>query len=118
MSDRNLTIAICSRCAAGEKLGAALAARLSPLGPAHGFHVESVACFAGCDRPLAVAFTAPAKASFLFGDINPDSDVEALLSFARLYATRPGGWCSESDRPTGLRGKTLARIPYFDGASS
>lgn len=103
-------IVVCSRC--GCAAGLDLQARLAPHMPAGGFHVEPAACLAGCARPLAVAFTAPAKATYLFGDIDPASDVEALLAFGRQYRGLADGWCNEGERPAGLRGKTLARIPH------
>ena len=115
MTETSFAIAICNRCAAASQPGAKLAASLLPLGPENGYRVESVACFAGCDRPLVVAFTAPSKAAFLFGDIDPVADVGALLSFGLLYTRLADGWCSESDRPARLRGKTLARIPFIGG---
>ncbi|PWV95644.1 putative metal-binding protein [Hoeflea marina] len=115
MTESSFAIAICSRCGSGTRPGAELAARLASPGAGKGFRVESVACFAGCERPLAVAFTAPGKASFLFGDIDPIEDVPALLSFAELYRGLDDGWCRESERPAGLRGKTLARIPFIAG---
>lgn len=118
MDGSEFNIAICSRCGGSGEPGRQLAAALLPMAAAEGFRVETVACFAGCDRPLAVAFTAPAKASYLFGDIFLESDVEALLSFGRLYRSLPDGWSKESDRPAGLRGKTVARIPFFPGAKA
>ena len=112
-------IIACSRCkdAAGQPAAAALLARLGPHAPAGGFRLETVACLAGCARPLAVAFAAPAKATYLFGDIDPEGDAEALLAFGRQYRDLPDGWCNEGQRPAGLRGRTLARIPPFEGLS-
>jgi predicted metal-binding protein len=106
-------IIVCTRCrnpldgaAAAERL----LSRLRKFG-VDGFAVETVACMAGCDRPLAVGFRAEGKASFLFGDIRPDTDLGALSAFAELYRSLPDGWCNELQRPAGLRGKTIARIP-------
>lgn len=107
-------IVVCSRCHAGAA-APDLVARLAHHTAAGGFRVDAVACLAGCGRPLAVAFTAPAKASFLFGDIDPACDVEALLAFGRQYRELADGWCNEGQRPAGLRGKTLARIPHIGG---
>lgn len=115
MTKTSFASAICNRCAAASQPGAELAARLLPLGPKNGYRVESVAYFAGYDRPLVVAFTAPSKAAFLFGDIDPVADIGALLSFGLLYMRLADGWCSKSDRPARLRGKTLARIPLVGG---
>lgn len=111
MSPDELTIAICDHCGGASKPGEKLRSALLRLAGTEGFRVEAVSCFASCDRPLAVAFTAPGKASYLFGEIDPDKDVDALLSFGRLYRSLADGWSKESDRPGGLHGKTLARIP-------
>ncbi|MBN9055766.1 MAG: DUF1636 domain-containing protein [Rhizobiales bacterium] len=110
-------IIVCSRCkdAAGRPAAAALQARLGPHRTEGGFRLETAACLAGCARPLAVAFTAPEKATFLFGDIDPARDVNALLAFGRQYRDLSDGWCNEGQRPAGLRGKTLARIPHIGG---
>lgn len=75
------------------------------------FHIAAADCMAGCGRPLTVAYTAPGKASYLFGDIDSSGDASHLASFARQYQLLPDGWCKESERPSGLVGKTLARIP-------
>ncbi len=75
------------------------------------FCLEGSVCMAGCERPCTVAFQATAKATYLFGDIEDANDIDALISFARLYRDRPDGLTRESERPRALAGKTLARIP-------
>ena len=42
---------------------------------------------------------------------------QALTAFGALYDSLPDGWCTEGERPAGLRGKTLARIPAATPAS-
>ncbi|MGA1834182.1 DUF1636 domain-containing protein [Rhizobium wenxiniae] len=115
MSATDFTIAICDRCGGAAQPGAKLHSALIEFNTADRFRLRNVSCFAGCNRPLAVAFTAPNKASYLFGDIDPDSDVEALRAFGRFYHLLPDGWSREGERPAGLRGKTLARIPFLPG---
>ena len=66
---------------------------------------------AGCDRPCTVAYHASKKATYLFGDIAPDEDIDDLVAFAQHYATLNDGWCSSLDRPGKLRKSTLARVP-------
>lgn len=75
------------------------------------FSIAGTACMAGCDRPCTIAFQASGKATYLFGDIEPDADIDALVAFAELYLGLPDGMTREAQRPAGLRGKTLARIP-------
>ncbi len=66
---------------------------------------------AGCTRPCTVAYHGHDKATYLFGDIEPGSDVADLVAFARQYAYLHDGWCSSVDRPGKLRKSTLARVP-------
>jgi predicted metal-binding protein len=75
------------------------------------FEIAGAACMAGCDHPCAVAYHAAGKASYLFGDIDADKDIDALVAFARQYAVLQDGWCTSIDRPASLRKSTLARIP-------
>lgn len=115
------TIHVCNRCGgddmrrsqAAHDLIRQLAQRLE----GESFHLVPIRCMAGCNRPLVVGFTAPNKASYLFGDIDPKRDADALLAFGALYARLDDGWCNEAARPEGLRGKTLARIPRAQGSA-
>jgi predicted metal-binding protein len=75
------------------------------------FDVAGAACMAGCTTPCTVAFHAPRKASYLFGNIATQDDLAALVEFAKQYALLRDGWCSSVDRPARLRKATLARIP-------
>lgn len=75
------------------------------------FEISGVACMAGCDRPCTVAYHSTKKATYLFGDIEPETDIEDLVTFARQYAYLHDGWCSSVDRPGKLRTATLARVP-------
>ena len=75
------------------------------------FEISGVACMAGCDHPCTVAYHGTKKAPYLFGDIDPETDIDDLVSFAKQYAYLSDGWCSSVDRPGKLRKSTLARVP-------
>lgn len=75
------------------------------------FEISGVACMAGCDRPCTVAYHSTRKATYLFGDIDPDTDINDLVEFAKQYSVLRDGWCSSVDRPGKLRKSTLARVP-------
>lgn len=75
------------------------------------FEISGVACMAGCDRPCTVAYHATRKATYLFGDIDPETDIDDLVAFARQYAYLHDGWCASVDCPGKLRTSTLARVP-------
>ncbi|WP_249689338.1 DUF1636 domain-containing protein [Stappia sp. WLB 29] len=114
---RRHCITVCTTCRdpetrerPGADLIETLNAALAENGLAH-VSVEGAACMAGCSRPCTVAYQAEGKASYLFGDIEPARDVATLVAFARQYAELEDGWCSSLQRPEGLKGKTLARMP-------
>ena len=75
------------------------------------FEISGVACMAGCDHPCTVAYHGTKKATYLFGDIDPETDIDDLVTFAKQYAYLHDGWCSSVDRPGKLRKSTLARVP-------
>jgi predicted metal-binding protein len=75
------------------------------------FEISSVDCMAGCDSPCTLGFQAAGKASYLFGNIDLNTDIAAVVSFATLYQNLPDGWCSGGLYPRKLRLNTLARIP-------
>lgn len=75
------------------------------------FEISGVACMAGCDHPCTVAYHGTKKATYLFGDIDPETDIDDLVAFAKQYAYLHDGWCSSVDRPGKLRKSTLARVP-------
>jgi predicted metal-binding protein len=89
--------------------------RAADLGRAAGlpedFGVSGTACLSGCSRPCTVAFVADGKTSYLFGDIDPQENLDALVEFAKLYRVREDGMTRFNERPGALRGKCLARIP-------
>jgi predicted metal-binding protein len=89
--------------------------RTTDLGRAAGlpedFGISGTACLSGCARPCTVAFVADGKTSYLFGDIDPQENLDALVEFAKLYRAREDGMTRFNERPRELRGKCLARIP-------
>lgn len=119
-------IAVCTSCRAkgsdtrpGQALILALRAALgSSNSVPEEYDVSGVACMAGCDSPCTVAFQAQHKATYLFGNIDPDADLDDLISYARDYALLADGWCSSVDRPGKLRTSTLARIPAAAAAAA
>jgi predicted metal-binding protein len=79
------------------------------------FEVSGTACLAGCvpahGGPCVVGWRATAKATWLFGDIDPAQPIDDLVAFSRLYAAVDDGWLSGRDCPQRLCDNTLARIP-------
>lgn len=120
MDRHNHRITVCTscrhkgtECRPGYALIAKLRAAMDAAGGAiaDDFEVSGVACMAGCDRPCTIAYHGSNKATYLFGDIDPDEDIKDLVAFAQQYSDLHDGWCSSLDRPGKLRKSTLARVP-------
>jgi predicted metal-binding protein len=101
------TITLCQSCPGTlAALADDLAGALAPLQ----FRVTATECMSGCTRPAVVAFRAPGKTAYLFGDLS-GADLPGLLTFARAYLDSPDGTFADA-RPLGtLRAKAIARIP-------
>lgn len=101
-------VIVCRTCKAGEALARGLAEAMDGAGLV--YDVTGTDCMSGCTRPSTVAFRAPGKTAYLFGDLSP-ADLPDLVSFARLYLAAPDGNLTDA-RPLGdLRLKAIARIP-------
>lgn len=102
-----------TQCRPGYELIRKLKEALKIAAPLVGddFEVSGIACMAGCSRPCTVAYRASEKATYLFGDIDPDTDIDDLVAFAKQYRELEDGWCNSTQRPGKLRKSTLARIP-------
>ena len=104
-----MKISVCTSCALGA--GGFAAPLAAALAQAHiPAEVAEITCMSGCARPSALAFRAPGKTAYLFGDLTA-ADLPDLLNFARLYADSATGEFTDARVLGALRGKALARIP-------
>lgn len=104
-----MKITLCTSCVLGrDGFARPLATALAAAGIAA--EIAAVECLSGCTRPSSIAFRAPGKTAYLFGDLTA-ADLPDLVNFARLYAASSDGGFADA-RPLGaLRHKALARIP-------
>ena len=105
-------ITVCTRCIdapSKTRPGAALMVALAKVAPA-GFRIAGADCLAGCGRSTLVAYAAPGKATWVFGDI-VTGDLPDLLDFARMYAASDHAWFKGRECPKKLCDNTLARVP-------
>ena len=72
--------------------------------------VEGIDCMSGCTRAQTVAFRAPGKVAYLFGEIT-EADMYDLRRFVALYAASSDGTFPDARMLGGLRLKAIARIP-------
>ena len=104
-----MNITLCQSCDLGKSgFDAELSAALSQAGIAAA--VQGTDCMSGCNRASTLAFRAPGKVAYLFGDLTR-SDLADLVIFARAYAASPDGHFADARFLGGLRTKALARIP-------
>ncbi len=74
--------------------------------------VRGMACLSSCSRACSVAFQAPGKHTYLFGDLVPDAETaEHVLVCAGLHAAASDGNLLRNARPERLRSGILARLP-------
>lgn len=104
-----MKLTLCQSCALGrDGFDVALSSALAQAGLQA--TVSGVDCLSGCTRPSALAFRAPGKVAYLFGDLTA-ADLPDLLVFARAYQDSRDGTFADARFLGGLRTKALARIP-------
>ncbi|WP_347278361.1 DUF1636 domain-containing protein [Limnothrix sp. FACHB-1088] len=122
-----MALLVCTTCAStwqngkrvgisgGEQLLDRLQSRFAD--EAHGaIALTPTQCMSACSHACVVAFAAPGKHSYLFGDLphdpaHLDQTVEAIAACADLYVNRPDGLLAWGERPEPLKNGVLARIP-------
>jgi predicted metal-binding protein len=121
-------ILVCSTCASvwqdgkrvglsgGQKLLEELTQQSQNWSHSSAFTIQSVECMSACSNSCVIAFTAPGKFTYLFGNLNRDADClsatsTAVLDCANLYFQKPDGMMSWSERPEPLKKGIIARIP-------
>lgn len=97
---------VCTSCRLGR---AGFAQTLRDAMPP-GVNVAEIDCMSGCTRDQTIAFRAPGKTAYLFGDIT-EADLAALQTFAQLYAASADGNLADARALGDLRHKAIARIP-------
>ncbi len=104
-------IVVCSTCDGVDGKGFAARLREEIAREAMNFEVQDHDCMSNCSRPLSVAFSAEGKATYLFGDLDPEKDLQDTLSFARLYADCVDGWIEDARGAGRLRHCLIGRVP-------
>jgi predicted metal-binding protein len=102
-------------CKPGFALLNRLRAAIATAGLGQAFEVSGTAYLANCvpdhGKPCVIGWRATEKATWLFGDIDPDQPLDDLIAFAKAYAAVQDGWMTGCDLPLSLCDTTLARIP-------
>jgi len=118
---RPTIVAVCTTC--GDELGTpqskaqcpgslllrALERRVAEAGLP--LTVEGVPCMAVCDQSVTVAFQAADAWSYVIGGVDPDRDVDDLVSVAMAIARSEYGVPGMADRPKFFRQGVICRLP-------
>jgi len=116
------TIFVCQSCYPSEERpepqpadGARLLEQLNTLGTEHiqsnEFEIQPVGCLWICDKPCAVAFSAPHKPTYLFTTLPADETANALLEFGKRYLDSNTGDIPWKQFPEALQSVSIAKIP-------
>ncbi len=74
--------------------------------------VRGVACLSSCSRACSVAFQAPGKYTFVFGDLKPDEETARhVLACGAMHACAGDGMLNRNERPERLRSGIVVRLP-------
>ena len=99
-----MKVFVCTSCTADCDFLAVVRAGLPDV------EVAGIDCMSGCTRAQTVAFRAPGKVAYLFGEIT-EADMDDLRRFVTLYANSANGTFADARVLGGLRTKSIARIP-------
>jgi len=122
------TIFVCTSCASqyqdkkkvgksgGERLMTQMRNTIQDWDLAPEFSLQPVQCLSTCSHACAIAFIAPDKLTYLFGDLPIDNTqiantASTVLECAAQYHAHPDGLLSYKERPELLKNKVIARIP-------
>jgi predicted metal-binding protein len=113
------TLHVCLTCRregvdpAAPRPGAVLHEALAQAGAPEGVRIVGVECLSACSNGCAVALSAPGKWTYVYGRLDPDTHVAAILDGATRYAGTTDGVVPWRERPEVFRKQCLARIPPF-----
>jgi len=119
------TLHICLTCRKGMDIPAdgmrpgvalldAIAALVAEQGLPAGVTIRGVECLSACNTGCAVALSAPAKWSYVYGHMDPAAHAAAILDGAARYAVSADGIVPWRERPEIFRRQSIARIPPLE----
>ena len=117
-----VTIHVCVTCRApgadpdAERPGAVLHRRLAEAlagdpALAARIAIEPVECLSVCKRPCTVAATSPGRWTYVWGDLDAETGIAAILDGVSRYADTADGIVPWRERPEAFRKGVVARIP-------
>ena len=119
MSDPT-TIIVCTTCRRGDepmepkamRSGARLHALLAEAAAGSGhIRIQPVECLLNCNHGCNIALRSDGKWSYHFGDLDPATQVENILSLAALHQVTADGEVPWGNRPEAIKRHAVSRIP-------
>ena len=97
----------------GARLHRALSQALAEGGAAAPVRLEAVECLSVCKRPCTDAVAAHGRWTYVYGDLDPETAVAAILDGLSRYGATSDGIVPWRERPEIFRKGVVARIPPF-----
>ncbi len=111
---------VCTTCRSalappeGEtRAGAILLDRLAGQLP-EGVEAVAVECLSNCTRGCTVALRGAGRWTYVYGNIDPETHLDAVLDGAARYRATPDGLVPWRERPEHFRKNCIARIPPLE----
>jgi predicted metal-binding protein len=95
------------------RAGARLLAELGGDLPA-GVALRGVECLSNCSRGCTIALRAPGRWTYIYGNIDPARDLDAIREGAAKYVAQPDGLVPWRERPEHFRKNCIARVPPLE----
>ena len=89
----------------------AIAAMILDLPDPAAFEVIGQECMGPCGSGVRIALTGTDRWGWLFQDLQPGPDIEALAVFLQRWLAAPDGMPGKAERPARLLRKTIGRVP-------
>jgi predicted metal-binding protein len=94
--------------------GVAFAAATARAAENSGVIVRPLRCLANCKRGCTAAMRRTDTWTYVFGNLDPNTDAEALVQGAQLLANSADGLMPWRGRPDALKRGLIARVPPID----
>ena len=73
--------------------------------------VTPVECLSVCKRPATIALTTPTHWTYIYGDLDPDKDLDNIIAGLRAYLNTDDGIVPWAERVSIFKSGVVARIP-------
>lgn len=91
--------------------GAVLLERLLAGGVPEGTEIRPVECLSNCTRGCTIALRGAGRWTYIYGNLDPDTDVAIAIEGAERYRATADGLVPWRERPVHFRKNCIARIP-------